>query len=136
MQKVNDCEFGRLGPWAARPSTGGSRLRPRSPGSNPTYCVESKEGTLLGTLFRFGGSGGIRTHVPGTDNRISSAARYDHFDTLPYSVGFCGRLSVTGNSACRAFSPLTQTELYHISATCSSKNLRNCSASPEFRKFF
>jgi hypothetical protein len=37
-------------------------------------------------LFSLGGSGGIRTHVPGTDNRISSAARYDHFDTLPYYI--------------------------------------------------
>ena len=32
----------------------------------------------------FGGKDGIRTHVPGiTDNCISSAARYDHFDTFP-----------------------------------------------------
>ena len=31
-----------------------------------------------------GGSGGIRTHEPKKDYRISSAARYDHFDTLPY----------------------------------------------------
>ena len=31
-----------------------------------------------------GGEDEIRTHVPGiTDNRISSAARYDHFDTSP-----------------------------------------------------
>ena len=32
---------------------------------------------------RNGGEGGIRTHVPKKDNRISSAARYDHFDTSP-----------------------------------------------------
>ena len=32
----------------------------------------------------FGGSGGIRTLVPDhSDNRISSAAHYDRFDTLP-----------------------------------------------------
>ncbi len=29
------------------------------------------------------GECGIRTHVPETDNRISSAARYDHFDNSP-----------------------------------------------------
>ncbi len=34
--------------------------------------------------FPTGGSGGIRTHEPKKDYRISSAARYDHFDTLPY----------------------------------------------------
>ncbi len=32
-----------------------------------------------------GGRDGIRTHVPPIgDNRISSAGRYNHFDTLPY----------------------------------------------------
>lgn len=29
------------------------------------------------------GVDGIRTHAPGTDDRISSAARYDLFDTTP-----------------------------------------------------
>ena len=31
----------------------------------------------------FHGASGIRTHVPKKDNRISSAARYDHFDIAP-----------------------------------------------------
>ena len=30
------------------------------------------------------GECGIRTHVPKKGNRISSAARYDHFDNSPY----------------------------------------------------
>ena len=34
----------------------------------------------------FDGECGIRTHVPKKDNRISSAARYDHFDNSPYIV--------------------------------------------------
>ena len=34
--------------------------------------------------FICGGRDGIRTHVPlEGDNRISSAGRYNHFDTLP-----------------------------------------------------
>ncbi len=36
--------------------------------------------------FYFGGDGGIRTHVPLTDNLISSQARYDHFDTSPTEI--------------------------------------------------
>ena len=37
--------------------------------------------------FPFGGRDGIRTHVPlEGDNRISSAGRYNHFDTLPYFI--------------------------------------------------
>ena len=32
------------------------------------------------------GESGIRTHAPKKDDRISSAARYDHFDISPYSV--------------------------------------------------
>ncbi len=31
----------------------------------------------------FSGESGIRTHAPRKDDRISSAARYDHFDISP-----------------------------------------------------
>ena len=36
--------------------------------------------------FVFSGESGIRTHAPKKDDRISSAARYDHFDISPYSI--------------------------------------------------
>ena len=42
--------------------------------------------TCMVTGFFDSGDGGIRTHVPKKDNRISSAARYDHFDTSPCKV--------------------------------------------------
>ena len=46
--------------------------------SNSTAKKEAVKNTA------FGGSGGIRTHVPDySDNRISSAAHCDRFDTLP-----------------------------------------------------
>ena len=50
---------------------------------NSDFQKIQKPATIAITGF-VGGEGGIRTHVPGTDNRISSAARYDHFDTAPY----------------------------------------------------
>ena len=35
-------------------------------------------------MLKYGGEGGIRTHVPGlTDHPISSRRRYDHFGTSP-----------------------------------------------------
>ena len=54
-------------------------------GKNSDFQKIQKPVTIAITGF-VGGEGGIRTHVPGTDNRISSAARYDHFDTSPYEL--------------------------------------------------
>ena len=53
----------------------------------------------MGAFFSLGGSGGIRTHVPGTDNRISSAARYDHFDTLPYELAALAASNIYHNTS-------------------------------------
>ncbi len=39
---------------------------------------------LVSPMIKFGGDGGIRTHVPGlADNLISSQAQYDLFGTSP-----------------------------------------------------
>src|SRR6185436_17213232 len=39
---------------------------------------------------RFGGEGGIRTHVPPHgDKALSRRPRYDHFGTSPYSESIC-----------------------------------------------
>ena len=50
------------------------------------------------------------------DNRISSAARYDHFDTLPYSLLY--KVAVPGSI------PPTPWKVYHKSARGSSKTHR------------
>ena len=52
-------------------------------GSNLSIAIPQQKTTTPKGSGIFGGKNGIRTHVPETDNRISSAARYDHFDTFP-----------------------------------------------------
>ena len=60
-----------------------------------TGALEKEVNTITSFLMRLtsepgiGGRDGIRTHVPlEGDNRISSAGRYNHFDTLPYNCLF------------------------------------------------
>ncbi len=43
-----------------------------------------KQLQLFRQVSTLAGSGGIRTHEPVRDYLISSQARYDHFDTLPF----------------------------------------------------
>ncbi len=52
------------------------------------YCVTCLSGReriyiIVEMLFFRSGDGGIRTRVPEKGKRISSAPRYDHFDTSP-----------------------------------------------------
>lgn len=55
----------------------------------PRFYIVTFLDSLIENLTIFvdcstGGRDGIRTHVPlEGDNRISSAGRYNHFDTLP-----------------------------------------------------
>ena len=52
-----------------------------------SFRVQSHVHTLRKPC-KINGESGIRTHAPKKDDRISSAARYDHFDISPYSIEF------------------------------------------------
>ena len=55
---------------------------------NPHFIVTYSSPRSGGNFISYGGECGIRTHVPKKDNRISSAARYNHFDNSPYLISF------------------------------------------------